>query len=703
MRLPTFIINIVAFSVCACLAFARNINALFYHFDGSYAFVDAREQFQHGQPAFEYANNFLQSIGNIQLLVNAKLLFYYWPIAWLSDIRVEKIVCYVAIAVTVFASTYAMACMLSLPRRIGLVAGWIVGFTACPFVALWYFYPIFYSAPQFLPILLAPVLAFWLINRLGRGGLFADVACAIGLLAWAAYLMSAVMLLLPVIALGTIPYVAMAISLARSRSELLRKILALVGLLIVATVLRWPWLVAGLFLYTSPNFYAGDFTVVYQNTFFASVFFQHGGGFGFAGPLFVTSAALGAVVSLRSSNAPLRCAAWTTVSLIAVFITLGLLLIVVPHWIFPPPVYFEIAMWPLYGVFSAIALDFVASLLAKRFFQTTDHFVIQPYSMALGAGFIVAVIIVLTKPPTRIGYRFPPQMTSAVSFLSNHIGLASISAFNGRIFTAMPVKLPIKQGDADAWTQQMSAAGNWAHDSGNDEMSLGLWYYAIPTLFEYNQFLSPGFHAVIKRALQQPSVAHPRNVTVLDHPDARILQLLGVRYVLMQQPDASLGTLRVTEDRGGEPWGIIELPAPNLATYSPTSVETRRSLSSTLDFIEDHGIDLTKHAVSLLPETGQLIPATRSNLSLEGKDLRLVAESEGRSLVIVPLEFSHCIEIRQTGADSLGAPTLQRIDGLLTGVLFERRVDAVLTFRIGPFHNQMCRWADYHELKSMLP
>jgi hypothetical protein len=699
MRLPAFAVNITAFSACACLAFARNINALFYHFDGSYALVDAHEQLKYGQPVFEYTNNFLQSIGNIQLPVNANLLFFYWPIAWFSDLNVVKIVSYLVIAATVFTSTYAMARMLSLPCRISLIAGWIVGFTACPFVPVWYFYPIFHVGPQFLPILVAPVLAFWLMNRLGRGGLFADAAFTIGLLAWAAYFMSAAMLLLPVIALGTIPYIVMAISLAQSRAELLRKILFIVASLIVAIILRWPWLVAGLFLYTSPNFYPSDFTVVYQDTSYASVFFHIGLGRGYAGLVFIISAALGALVSLRWSNAPLRLAAWTTISLIMLFIFLGWVLVATPHWIFPPPIYFEIAMWPLYGTFSAVALDFVASLLAKRFSQRAGRFVIHPYWMALGGGFVIAVVVVLHKPPTPSGYPFPPQITSAVSFLSDHIGLESKSEFNGRILTAMPVK----QDGGDAWSQQMSAAGNWALDSGNDEMSLGLWYYRIPTLFEYNQFLSPEFHAVIKRALQQPPVAHQRNITVLDHPNARILQLLGVRYVLMQQPDASLGALRVTEDRGGEQWGIIELPAPNLATYSPTSVEARSSLSGMLDFINDNEIDLTKRAVSLLPETDQLIPAIKSKLSLEDTDLRLQAESEGRSLIVVPLEFSHCIEIRQMSPDNSSAPTLQRIDGLLTGVVFKRRIDAVLSFRVGPLHNQMCRWADYRELKAMLP
>jgi hypothetical protein len=46
----TVIANLAAFSACACLAFARNINALFYHYGGSYRLVDARDQLNFGKP-----------------------------------------------------------------------------------------------------------------------------------------------------------------------------------------------------------------------------------------------------------------------------------------------------------------------------------------------------------------------------------------------------------------------------------------------------------------------------------------------------------------------------------------------------------------------------------------------------------------------------------------------------------------------------
>jgi hypothetical protein len=182
----------------------------------------------------------------------------------------------------------------------------------------------------------------------------------------------------------------------------------------------------------------------------------------------------------------------------------------------------------------------------------------------------------------------------------------------------------------------------------------------------------------------------------------RILRLLGVRYVLMPRPDASLGELRISEDRGGTPWGLIELSAPNLATYSPTSVEVQRNFASMLDFVVDDTVDLTRRAVATEEMGGLLVPVRSSALSMADKDLHVVAESDGRSLIVVPLEFSHCLEVRDAYPEAKEGPTVSRIDGLLTGVAFERHLDAVLSFRTGPLYNPTCRWQDYQDLKALI-
>ena len=148
---------------------------------------------------------------------------------------------------------------------------------------------------------------------------------------------------------------------------------------------------------------------------------------------------------------------------------------------------------------------------------------------------------------------------------------------------------------------------------------------------------------------------------------------------------------------------MIELPAPNLATYSPTSFETLGDLTRVLDFISDDHIDVAKNAISDLPITGNLTPASKSSLTVSGKGLRLVAESEGRSVVVLPLEYSHCLEINDTNTGKAYALSLLRLDGLLAGVVFEHHIDALLSFRAGLLQNQACRWDDYLDAKAMLP
>ena len=663
--------------------------------------VDARDQLKFGQPSFEYSSNFLQSIGNIQFPQNARLLAFYWPIGWFSDTRTAKVACYLIIAAIVFSTAYGLARLLSQPQAVALAAAWILGVVTTPFVPGPFFYPLLGVAPDYVVIVAAPVVAFWLMNQAGRSpSLLADATAALGLAALALYLLAAASLILPLLAVGMLPYVVLALVLARTRSELLRKLAVLAAVAVIALLLRWPWYVLGLFLDTAPNVFPSDFTAVYSDTTYASILF-HYGSFGLAGPLLVLSSVLGALLSMRSADPRLRAAAWLLLALVATFLVAGVALSLIPHWIFPPPIYFEGAAWPLYAMFSAITLNLSFNFIAGRIaaFRLRNANPVVPRFILLAAIFVLAAVFVIRRPPTALAYPFPPRLSPVAAILRENIALDSSSSFRGRLMTSVP----LKPDGGDAWTQQIHSAMEWAWTAGNDEMSVGLWYHRIPTLFEYNQFTSPAFHALIKRALQRPPIVHERNITILTYPDVHVLKLLGVRYVLTPQPDSSLGELRASEDRAGEPWGLIELSKPNLATYSPTSIETRRDLSSMLDFVVDDSIDLSKQAVAQEQVPGPLTPVRAVALSMAGKDLRVVADSDGRSLIVVPVEFSHCLDLIEAPPEQGGGAAILRVDGLLTGIVFAHHIDAVLSFRIGPLHNPTCRWTDYRDLKVLLP
>jgi len=87
---------------------------------------------------------------------------------------------------------------------------------------------------------------------------------------------------------------------------------------------------------------------------------------------------------------------------------------------------------------------------------------------------------------------------------------------------------------------------------------------------------------------------------------------------------------------------------------------------------------------------------------MANEDLHIVAKSAGRSMVVVPVEFSHCIELHDSHLGTDTGAALLRADGVLTGIVFEHDLDAVLAFRIGPLHNPLCRWQDYQDLRAMM-
>jgi hypothetical protein len=691
--------NLLVFMACAALAFYRNIDGLFHGFDGIYMLLEILNRPAAVQPAFAFSNDFLQSIGNIQLLQNPLLQFYFWPVGWFDDLKVAKVAVYLFIAVMVFASAYGLARLLSKGRLTALVAGWVVGIIVTPVVPIPFFYPILSVAPFSVLLIVSLVVGFGLLRLAGRSSWVADVLAALGLLGLVLYLLSAGPTLFMLLALGAIPYVALALLLADRQSELIRKLVVLAVIAAVAVCLRWPWYLLGLFNNTSAYLFPHDFTVVYRDPIYVSILFQ-GSVFGWAGPALVAAAVLGALLSLRRGAGRLRVAAWVLLATIATLLAAVAALFVVKDWILPPPIYVEIAFWPLYAVFAAVALCrpvelAVTRLAAGRFFANTAGRVAWLLPLPAVA---IATLLAASRLPTAFA-SFPPRSTAMVDMLKANIALFPGSRFNGRVATIIPVEA----NGVDAWVQQYTAAYRLWETIGNDHMTLGLWYSRIPTLFEYNQFSSPVFHALVKRTLQQPALPHQRNITILSHANARVLKLLGVRYAIMPREDSPLGPRRATETVAGHPWGLFELPDANLATYSPTSIEVRGSLASTLDFVADDGVDLAKSAVVREGIGGLLVPAESSSLTMSGGDLHVTAQSAGRSLLIVPLEFSYCIEVedRHAGPDAT-QPTLVRVDGLLTGVVFERDLDAVLAFRTGPLRNPTCRWQDYQDVRTML-
>jgi hypothetical protein len=94
-----------------------------------------------------------------------------------------------------------------------------------------------------------------------------------------------------------------------------------------------------------------------------------------------------------------------------------------------------------------------------------------------------------------------------------------------------------------------------------------------------------------------------------------------------------------------------------------------------------------------------LVPANFESLTIERDGYRVKANSTGKSVLLLPIEFSRCWNITELHS---GSPArLFRANLLLTGVVFEGKLDVRITFHTGPFNNPGCRLADRADSKAM--
>ena len=85
-----------------------------------------------------------------------------------------------------------------------------------------------------------------------------------------------------------------------------------------------------------------------------------------------------------------------------------------------------------------------------------------------------------------------------------------------------------------------------------------------------------------------------------------------------------------------------------------------------------------------------LVAMRHGSLSFDRNEFRFQGESDGWSLALLPLQFSHCWS--QTGKADPDVQLL-RANYLLTGLLFKGTVDVRYKFDFGPWRSQ-CRITD---------
>src|SRR5262249_4301969 len=294
-------------------------------------------------------------------------------------------------------------------------------------------------------------------------------------------------------------------------------------------------------------------------------------------------------------------------------------------------------------------------------------------------------------PPACGGF-YPIKSTAITDVLREEIAIKPGSPFNGLVAT-----IDGFEGRSSVTWQQLHAYDRaiWVA-TGNDHRMSGLWYYSIPTLFQYGSFRSPAYYLVLTDFFTRPTDLRERGGLVLTQIHEPMMRLLGVRYVITDT-DAGIGkTVAEVPMPEGSSLRLIELPDVNSGNYSPTETQRVPDFHSGLSALHAANFVGRRTVITDVELGGSFVPAKLRTLIYERHGFHLTADSAGDSLLVLPIQYSHCWSV-----EGGGAPRLFRANLLELGIRFHGNLDAKLVFRHGPIFAGVCRMEDLRDMTRL--
>jgi hypothetical protein len=203
---------------------------------------------------------------------------------------------------------------------------------------------------------------------------------------------------------------------------------------------------------------------------------------------------------------------------------------------------------------------------------------------------------------------------------------------------------------------------------------------------------------------------------VFQAADLRMMRAAGVRFVItdaplpeaklrseltIPTPPSSQQQLLFSSEPAFESFQLYlyELKNPNLGQYNPIEVKQTEPALSVRQALVNTVWDLDHTVFGVIPGTGPFEKADLESFTIERDGYKVRAKSKGSAILLLPIEFSRCLTV--SGRVDAPQPRLFRADLVLTGVLFEQRLDADISFRVGPGEASRCRLQDASDAERM--
>ena len=718
-----FTVNFVIFFLLSLITFRRNHDFLYFGDDGKFE-VTLIEQFPvFVPPLIGFTSDMLRGLGNVFFPVNPYWIpAYFLPVSWQGEYS-NFALTYALCAGELFVATYVATRLVQLPSLVGILAAWLVPLVIMPYFGFGLISHTAAAFPHYATIVAISTVLAAISSILGERPLAASAALGIILFLGASF----VAVVAPTFLIFGVPLALVSAILccidSSSRNELILKvsIFALVGVLCLGA---YGFFVLGLFLETAAGFF-NQLSVMPPRLQNVSMLFWIPSPLFNVPRCFVAGGLIGAALVACSGKGIARRAAISLLVTEAGLLAIGGLHLVHPFWYGPALWYFEgflfcyLSIFLIAGLFVVARVIFiptVAAFWAARTAYARRPAIYVPRSLV---GFVIAglmVILILhqgnANTPGPFFVSYPQSETPITKILKEEISLRTDRRFRGRAADFIGRSLP-ESNDFQIWHYLRYLA---EYQTGNTHGAIGLWQDAIPTLIEYSPQMTPAYFAFMRRFFTRPGDEQTRNRVEMRQINPRMLAAVGVRFVItdgpvenelqlrsriaIQAPDsliAAFGAPPIFRNHNFS-LDLYEVPNVNVGQYSPVTSLQANDAADILRVLDSPEFDPRRTAVTNDGVPEDLVPAELEDFSIGRGNVHVRASSPGRSLLLLPIEFSRCLSITvsPTGA-SAPAPHLMRADLVLTGLLFERVIDADIAYFTGPFSNSRCRLQDRAE------
>jgi hypothetical protein len=290
--------------------------------------------------------------------------------------------------------------------------------------------------------------------------------------------------------------------------------------------------------------------------------------------------------------------------------------------------------------------------------------------------------------------KYPPTQPPSVQILRNELEIKPGQSFRGRaLVLAGMLGPPGKQWpDGGPGSVLDVLEFHYRPILGNDHY-VHLLPFGIPVANEMGHWTSPLTFIFLHEFFgRKDDIVADKAIFPLRAFNERIARLVGIRMIVTDAPTLPGASLVYETKAGDADLRIFRIENINLGQYSPTQTRRVSTAVEAITNLRSMSFDPLDDVVVESEINRDLVPATNASVITNlGPTLWITAESAGWSLLVLPFEYSHCLHVdAQDGTTaSLIAVNLQQ-----TGLLFEKKIKANLSYRFGPLDHPECRKAD---------